>query len=51
MEYAVVFGLAIPPMLRMLVIVLAVQCAVLHFAKEQLNLLIVNDHRPPLQYL
>ena len=51
MEYAVVFGLAIPPILPMLVIVLAVQCAVFHFAKEHLNLAIVNDHRPPLRYL
>jgi hypothetical protein len=51
MEYALVFGLAVPPILPMLVIVLAVQCAVFHFAKEHLNLTIVHDHRPPLQYL
>jgi hypothetical protein len=51
MEYALVFGLAVPPLLPMLVIVLAVQCAVFHFAKEHLNLTIVHDHRPPLQYL
>ena len=51
MEYAVVFGLVIPPMLPMLAIVLSVQCAVFHFAKEHLNLTIIHNHRPPLQYL
>ena len=51
MEYAVVFGLAIPPILPMLAIVLAVQSAVFHFSKEHLNVAVVNDHRPPLQYL
>ena len=51
MEYALVFGLAVPAMLPMLVIVLAVQCAVLHFAKEHLLLRIIHNHRPPLYYL
>ena len=51
MEYAVVFGLVIPPMLPMLAIVLSVQCAVFHFAKEHLNLTIIHNHQPPLQYL
>ena len=51
MEYALVFGLAIPVMLPMLVIVLAVQCAVLHFAKEHFMLRVIHSHRPPLNYL
>jgi hypothetical protein len=51
MEYALVFGLAIPAILPMLVIVLAFQCAVLHFAKEHLLLRIIHNHRPPLNYL
>ena len=51
LEYALVFGLAIPVKLPVLVIVLAVQCAVFHFAKEHLLLRIIHDHRPPLQYL
>jgi hypothetical protein len=51
MEYALVFGLAIPVMLPMLVIVLAVQCAVLHFAKEHFLLRVIHNHRPPLNYL
>ncbi len=51
MEYALIFGLAIPIMLPILAIVLAVQCAVFHFAKEHLLLRIIHDHRPPLQYL
>ena len=51
MEYALVFGLAIPVMLPMLVIVLAVQCAVLHFAKERFLLRVIRIHRPPLGYL
>jgi hypothetical protein len=51
MEYALVFGLAIPAMLPMLVIVLAVQCAVLHFAKEHFLLRVIHIHRPPLGYL
>jgi hypothetical protein len=51
MEYALVFGLAIPVMLPVLVIVLAVQCAVLHFAKEHLLLRIIHNHSPPLLYL
>ena len=51
MEYALVFGLAVPVMLPMLVIVLAVQCAVLHFAKEHFLLRVIHNHRPPLSYL
>ena len=51
MEYALVFGLAIPAILPMLVIVLAFQCAVLHFAKEHFLLRIIHNHRPPLNYL
>ena len=51
MEYALVFGLAIPVMLPVLVIVLAVQCAVLHFAKEHFLLRVIHNHRPPLNYL
>ncbi len=51
MEYALVFGLAIPVVLPMLVIVLAVQCAVLHFAKEHFLLRVIHIHRPPLSYL
>ena len=51
MEYAVVFGLAIPLMLPMLAIVLAVQCAAFQFARQHLLLRITHDHRPPLQYL
>jgi hypothetical protein len=51
MEYALIFGLAIPLVLPMLAIVLAVQCAVFHFAKKYLVLRIIHDHRPPLNYL
>jgi hypothetical protein len=51
MEYALVFGLAIPVMLPMLVIVFAVHCAVLHFAKEHFLLRVSRNHRPPLNYL
>ena len=51
MEYAFVFGLAIPAMLPMLVVVLVVQCAALHFAKEHLLLRVIHNHRPPLCYL
>ena len=46
-----VFGLAIPLMLPMLAIVLAVQCAVFQFARQHFLLRITHDHRPPLQYL
>ena len=51
MEYALVFGLAIPVMLPLLVIVLSVQCAVLHFAKEHCLLPVIHNRRPPLSYL
>ena len=51
MEYALVFGLAIPVMLPMLVIVFAVQGAVLHFAKEHFLLRVIHNRRPSLNYL
>jgi hypothetical protein len=38
-------------MLPVLVIVLTIQCAVLHFAKEHLLLRVIHNHRPPLYYL
>jgi hypothetical protein len=51
LEYALVFGLAIPVILPSLAVVIAVHCAVLHFAREYFCLRVIHEHRPPLHYL
>jgi hypothetical protein len=51
MEYALVFGLAVPVILPALAVVIGVQCATFHFARNFLVLRIVHDYRPPLHYL
>jgi hypothetical protein len=51
MEYALVFGLAVPAILPILVIVVGIQCAVMQYSSEHLIVHIIHDHQPSLQYL
>jgi hypothetical protein len=51
MEYALIFGLAIPVILPVLAVVIGMQCSTFHFARHFHIVHLVNDYRPPLHYL